>query len=550
MTLENAHAAYSRGDYTEARDILAGLRNSPSPSSAVFHLSALVSLRLQRPQQALSYIRPALQNPHRAEEILNTLGRIYQAMGADKDAEQAFRKALEVSPSFKLARTNLANHLIDLGNPEKSKIELEHLLQTSPGDINYSTALSAALLEMNKNEAAFEALSGYSSDNAKACVYRARALFQKGDFDAAIAQSSRAYKDPKCAAQALQLSLQIAAMTGAWNGVSRDLIKEVTLRHLQADDIWAVAITALYKSGNIEEAEKLFGAAPMGPAVIAAHVDALNLKGDFKRAEELITKALVQTPGYPAGLAQYCLSLLGLGKYNEAQSVADIALRSFPNNQFYYAIKATAGRKKGQDYGYYFNYEKFVRTYTLPTPKGWKTLEAFNQQLAEELRTLHNFSQAPLDQTLRGGTQTSPNLKFVDRPAIASFFETIKVPIAEYLTTIGTDKKHPFLRRNSGQFRVRSGWSVRLGAGGHHVNHVHPEGWISSSYYVAVPKPNGREGNITFGHPPIEMGLNAEHEIQPKSGQLVLFPSYLWHGTVPISGGESRLTLPIDIMPA
>ena len=36
--------------------------------------------------------------------------------------------------------------------------------------------------------------------------------------------------------------------------------------------------------------------------------------------------------------------------------------------------------------------------------------------------------------------------------------------------------------------------------------------------------------------------------VQPLPGRLVLFPSYLWHGTVPFEGGE-RLTIAFDVRP-
>ena len=31
---------------------------------------------------------------------------------------------------------------------------------------------------------------------------------------------------------------------------------------------------------------------------------------------------------------------------------------------------------------------------------------------------------------------------------------------------------------------------------------------------------------------------------------LVLFPSYMWHGTIPFSGDQPRLTVALDIVPA
>ena len=60
-----------------------------------------------------------------------------------------------------------------------------------------------------------------------------------------------------------------------------------------------------------------------------------------------------------------------------------------------------------------------------------------------------------------------------------------------------------------------------------------------------------QEGWIKFGEPNMKsLDLPAEKFLQPRSGRLVLFPSYMWHGTVPFSGNQSRLTLPFDVVPA
>jgi hypothetical protein len=37
--------------------------------------------------------------------------------------------------------------------------------------------------------------------------------------------------------------------------------------------------------------------------------------------------------------------------------------------------------------------------------------------------------------------------------------------------------------------------------------------------------------------------------VRPEVGMLVLFPSYFWHGTVPISGNQTRLTVAFDAVP-
>jgi len=78
-------------------------------------------------------------------------------------------------------------------------------------------------------------------------------------------------------------------------------------------------------------------------------------------------------------------------------------------------------------------------------------------------------------------------------------------------------------------------------------------GWLSSSYYVEVPpsvNDQSREGWIKFGEPDLDINQKAEHFVQPKAGRLVLFPSYMWHGTIPFTGPQIRLTLPFDVVPA
>jgi hypothetical protein len=58
-------------------------------------------------------------------------------------------------------------------------------------------------------------------------------------------------------------------------------------------------------------------------------------------------------------------------------------------------------------------------------------------------------------------------------------------------------------------------------------------------------------GTLTFGEPSIATTppLQTEHAIRPEIGMLVLFPSYFWHGTVPVTGDQTRLTVAFDVVP-
>ena len=60
----------------------------------------------------------------------------------------------------------------------------------------------------------------------------------------------------------------------------------------------------------------------------------------------------------------------------------------------------------------------------------------------------------------------------------------------------------------------------------------------------------GHHGWIQFGAPPamFDLDLAPRRIVEPRPGQLVLFPSYLWHGTLPFDNGD-RLTAAFDFLP-
>ena len=72
--------------------------------------------------------------------------------------------------------------------------------------------------------------------------------------------------------------------------------------------------------------------------------------------------------------------------------------------------------------------------------------------------------------------------------------------------------------------------------------------------YVDVPDEikdtTTKSGWIKFGEPRYPVpGLQPERFIQPRPGRLVLFPSYMWHGTNAIFGDDPRLAIAFDIKP-
>jgi len=177
-------------------------------------------------------------------------------------------------------------------------------------------------------------------------------------------------------------------------------------------------------------------------------------------------------------------------------------------------------------------------------------------ELGGLLRTLHHARGEYLDQSVRGGTQTDgPLFRRID-PLIRQVRTAAASAVEGYVRKLPpTDPGHPLLgRRRDRTVRFSGSWSVRLHSGGKHSNHVHPQGWISSALYISLPPYHEGEredaGWFTIGDPDERLGLTIgpSRTIQPLPGRLVLFPSYLWHGTVPFQEGE-RLTIAFDVRP-
>lgn len=101
-------------------------------------------------------------------------------------------------------------------------------------------------------------------------------------------------------------------------------------------------------------------------------------------------------------------------------------------------------------------------------------------------------------------------------------------------------------------------WAVSLGGQGFQLPHLHPRGWLSGVVYVEVPEhvqhdAESHRGCLELGRPDPELGLRAprtSHFVRPRPGRLVLFPSWLYHSTVPHAGVGQRLSVAFDCVRA
>ena len=98
------------------------------------------------------------------------------------------------------------------------------------------------------------------------------------------------------------------------------------------------------------------------------------------------------------------------------------------------------------------------------------------------------------------------------------------------------------------------GWVVNLTSEGFQSSHIHLGSWLSGVFYINIPDDiKGNEGAIKFSLQgfdyPMKKNSSKEKIIKPKRGDLVLFPSSLFHQTIPFISNDSRVCIAFDYQP-
>jgi tetratricopeptide (TPR) repeat protein len=495
------------------------------PTDPVARASALIAAG--RASEAVAILERLVAQKDAGLGSLSALGRALKAAGRHEDALAAYQRAVRVAPASAVAEHNVAGVLGDLARHAEAESAARRAFAKGLDAAETWLVLARALqgqARLDEAEAAYrECLRRRHNDAAAHRDYAQLLWMRTGDAGLASSTLDAAIRaDPAQGALAIVKS-KVLQFAGDDRG---------------AYDTLAAAI----------------GRTPLDTTLLCAAVFAAGRAGLAEAGLEYAKRALVIAPGDARLLIARAQAQLAMGNAQAAAADALEVRGRLPLDQHVIAILATAWRLLGDPrYGELYDYSAFVLSFQLAVPPGWIDLAAYLADLGNGLVEFHAYRSHPFDQSLRGGSQ-APDLLTGKHPAVRALPEALDPALRQALGRLGTGSD-PVRARNVGGYRFAGIWSVRLGPGGRHVDHVHPAGWLSSACYVDLPElgeERGGEGWIKFGEPgvPTRPTLQAEHYERPEPGKLVIFPSYMWHGTVPFRKGAHRLTFAFDLLPA
>ena len=546
--------------------------------------------------QAESLLRRALDIDPRWAPTLTTLAELLLIAGRSPEAVPLLQRAVQCSPAYPRAALLLVRHYLDasqpalaldvatpwcsrgnadeelsalhvaayaaLGRQSEAVANYRRLATLAPDNPIAAHSLAVALNAANQPEEAERVVrETLCRTRPTAALYHthARSLISLERFDQAeVALRECVGLEPRLADAHNSLAQLIWMRTG--NVVEATRLLDQALEKYERDDaLWATKAALLQAAGDARGGYACLAkltTRPQPPPSLLIRAGLAALEFEPGTALALAEKVIQAQPNNPTARKLLCAAYLGVGDGAATLTECATLLKATPDDQYVIAMQATALRLLNDPrYEAVCDYDKMVLSTPLETPPGWPDLASFLTEVTSHLLALHNpHGHRLLYQSLRQGTETTQDLSCSRDPVIQALFHAFAAPIARYRDHIGHGKD-ALRRRNQGASRFNGSWSVRLHRAGYHTSHVHPRGWISSACYIQLPDSmrtgHTAEGILSFGAPGMitTPSLDAELWVRPEVGQLVLFPSYFWHGTLPFHSEQPRLTVAFDVVP-
>ena len=476
-------------------------------------------------------------------DVLDSLARAAMAEGEEE-------RALElIEPAARQIQTALLWRWVgvlqrSLGRHVEAFASFVEAEQKDWSDVSIAHSLAQVALEAGWDAVRyFERAIGLGPPKSELLLGLAAARFARGEGELAASDMGSILAQSPFWLDGHRQLAQLRSVLGEPERASESL-EQAIAQHPSDERLWLTLLNLDLTSSRFADLQRNVTrarAAGVSNSLHSFEAIAASELGEVERADELL--------GLPDAPQIWKLRhLLRTGRVSEALPLIDAAIADVRSNAIWpYALAAwrAAGDARLE---WLIGKDAFVSIVDLSASL------PFLDQLTDSLRSLHQVSGQFLDQSVKGGTQTDGPLLSRTQPEFRQLRDVILTAVDDYAAQLPEpDPSHPLLRqRRDRPFRFAGSWSVRLRDGGFHESHVHNSGWISSALYLALPEGQSGDaadkGILELGAPPKALNLDQLplREIEPAVGRLILFPSWLWHGTKPFQTGE-RLTIAFDV---
>lgn len=479
-----------------------------------------------RPGDAAPLVERLLQDSPADPDALTVAALVAQRTGRGDEAVRLFGAACEADGTNPSRHQNLAVALKGQGCFDEALAAFDTALNLRPRHGGTVANMGSCLLAAGRNAEALDLLDPAKVDDPAHpdfCNNRGIALARAGRFGEAVEAYRAAIAARPAMAEARINMADALAQSGDGTGAMRVL-------------------------------EDVLRAQP-GNARAANQLGLMKEKaGDFAGAADALRSGFdPNAPNHALGI-NLARNLIRADRPRDALTVCERMLANSPSVTTPLAMATVALGRMGERgaQGQLMGVEHFVSVHDITEGPGFADMATFNAALVAELRNHPSLTEEPEGLVTRQGRQ-SDDLAAAQTPALAALGDLARERLAAELDGLrAMGGNHPFLRAMPENWSLTL-WGTILRPGGEVGAHIHAPNWMSGVYYpdfTANPA-DEREGAFGIGVLPDELGGNAEplQVFAPKTGRMILFPSYLWHATLPFGGTEDRISFAFDLVP-
>jgi tetratricopeptide (TPR) repeat protein len=282
---------------------------------------------------------------------------------------------------------------------------------------------------------------------------------------------------------------------------------------------------------------------------------------DAAAAEKSYKTALALRPDWPVPFSNLSLLMLDQRRPDEALKYCEAWMRLAPASIEAMAVMSVARNDSGDEAGMrdLMDFDRLVRVLPeIETPAGYDSLSTFNEALVDHVLAHPTLKVPPEDDP----TYHHPKLNITedlfegDLGPMADFREVVLGAMDGYRQQVTNQPPHPFLGNWPREWKLIC-WAVVLDGQGTLAPHVHLDGYLGGVYYPLLPdcvSPDAADqaGWFEIGHPPEDLPHARDlptRAIPPEEGRMLLFPSYMYHRTLPFQSDTVRISVAFDMKP-
>ena len=180
--------------------------------------------------------------------------------------------------------------------------------------------------------------------------------------------------------------------------------------------------------------------------------------------------------------------------------------------------------------------------------------DGLTQDLIDKIIAHHkgNLNDYKSQALLKNGKQSSGNLFLLEHDFIRTLEKILINKVEDYRQQFLTHEQG-FIKKWPNKYFLY-GWLVSITSGGNLNAHIHKEGWLSGSLYFNVPtKADSQDGSIGFSLHGANYPNNDKNYpgkvVEVEKRDLCIFPSSVFHYTIPFESDQERISFAFDVMP-